>query len=149
MIIVTYKPKSKNKHAMKTFKQMLLIAVVLVFGISVTAVAQQAKPWEVPAKFKAMKNPVKVDEASNNAGKVLYNKNCASCHGKVGLGDGPKARGLETFPGDFSKGEFQNQTDADHFYKTKFGRSEMPKYEGKIDDEGIWQMVNYMRTFKK
>lgn len=136
---------------MKTFKQILFIAVVLVFGISVTAVAQQGKPkpWDVPAKFKAMKNPVKADDASVNAGKALYNKNCASCHGKLGLGDGPKARGLETFPGDFSKGDYQNQTDADHFYKTKFGRDEMPKYEGKIDDEGIWQMVNYMRTFKK
>jgi mono/diheme cytochrome c family protein len=136
---------------MKTLKQILLIAVVLVFGISMSAVAQQAKPkpWDVPAKFKAMKNPVKADDASVNAGKALYNKNCASCHGKTGLGDGPKARGLETFPGDFSKADYQNQTDADHFYKTKFGRSEMPKYEGKIDDEGIWQIVNYMRTFKK
>lgn len=134
---------------MKTLKQILFIAVLLMFGISVTAVAQKAKPWEVPAKFKTMKNPVKSDEASINAGKVLYNKNCASCHGKAGLGDGPKARGLETFPGDFSKAEYQNQTDADQFYKTKFGRGEMPKYDGKIEDEGIWQIVNYMRTFKK
>lgn len=136
---------------MKTLKQILLIAIVLVLGISATAVAQQAKPkpWDVPAKFKAMKNPVKADEASINAGKVLYNKNCASCHGKMGLGDGPKARGLETFPGDFSKSEYQNQTDADHFYKTKFGRGEMPKYDGKVDDESLWQMVIYMRTFKK
>lgn len=134
---------------MKTLKQILLIVVVLVFGISATAVAQKAKPWDVPAKFKTMKNPVKADEASINAGKVLYNKNCASCHGKAGLGDGPKARGLETFPGDFSKAEYQGQSDADHFYKTKFGRGEMPKYEGKVDDDGIWNMVNYMRTFKK
>lgn len=134
---------------MKTLKQILLIAVVLMFGISVTAIAQKAKPWEVPAKFKTMKNPVKSDEASINTGKLLYNKNCASCHGKTGLGDGPKARGLEIFPGDFSKAEYQNQTDADQFYKTKVGRGEMPKYEGKIEDEGIWQIVNYMRTFKK
>jgi mono/diheme cytochrome c family protein len=134
---------------MKTFKQILLIAVVLVFGISVTAVAQKAKPWEVPAKFKTMKNAVKSDETSINAGKMLYNKNCASCHGKAGLGDGPKARGLETFPGDFSKADYQGQADGDLFYKTKFGRGEMPKYDGKVDDDGIWQMVNYMRTLKK
>jgi hypothetical protein len=25
----------------------------------------------------------------------------------------------------------------------------MPKYEGKLTDEEIWQTVNYMRTFKK
>jgi mono/diheme cytochrome c family protein len=135
---------------MKTLKQTLLLMFVLVLGITFAS-AQQAKPkpWEVPAKYKTMKNPVKVDDASKNAGKALYNKHCASCHGKVGLGDGPKARGLDTFAGDFSGADYQNQTDGDHFYKTKFGRDEMPKYEGKIDDEGIWQMVNYMRTFKK
>jgi len=134
---------------MKTLKQTLLFTLVLMIGVTFTAVAQKAAPWEVPAKYKTMKNPVKADEASINAGKVLYNKSCASCHGKVGLGDGPKARGLDTFPGDFSKGEYQNQTDADHFYKTKFGRNEMPKFDGKIDDESIWQIVNFMRTFKK
>ncbi len=136
---------------MKTFKMLffMTLAVILVASLSVNAQQAKPKPWEVPAKFKAMKNPVKVDDASKNAGKMLYNKNCASCHGKTGLGDGPKARGLETFAGDFSGAEYQNQADADHFYKTKFGRGEMPKYEGKIDDEGIWQMVIYMRTFKK
>jgi mono/diheme cytochrome c family protein len=134
---------------MKTLNKILLLGFVLVIGVTFTAIAQKAKPWEVPAKFKTMKNPVKSDEASINAGKALYNKNCASCHGKTGLGDGAKAKGLDTFPGDFSKGEFQNQTDADHFYKTKSGRDEMPKFDGKVDDESIWQIINYMRTFKK
>ena len=52
--------------------------------------------------------------------------------------DGVKARALKEFPGDFSKAEYQGQTDGDHFYKTKIGRGEMPKYEGKLsDDENI------------
>ena len=134
---------------MKRLKQVLMLSLVLIMGVTFTAIAQKAKPWEVPAKYKNMKNPVKADDASINAGKALFNKNCASCHGKIGLGDGAKAKGLDTFPGDFTKGEFQNQSDADHFYKTKFGRDEMPKFNGKIDDESIWQVVNYMRTFKK
>jgi len=134
---------------MKTLRTVLLLSLVLVIGVVFTASAQKAKPWEVPTKYKTLKNPVKADDASIAAGKALYAKNCASCHGKTGLGDGTKAKGLDTFPGDFSKGEFQTQTDADHFYKTKIGRDEMPKFEGKIDDEGIWQIVNYMRTFKK
>lgn len=110
---------------------------------------QQPKPWEVPAEYKTMANPVAKGEASNNAGKVLYTKHCASCHGKTGLGDGVKARVLKDFPGDFSGAYYQNQTDGEHFYKTKFGRGEMPKYEGKLSDDDIWNMVNYMRTFKK
>ena len=91
---------------MKILKQILLIAVVLVFGIPVTTNAQQSKPkpWDVPAKFKTMKSAIKFDDAAVAAGKALYNKNCASCHGKTGLGDGPKSRGLEAFAGDFSWG---------------------------------------------
>jgi mono/diheme cytochrome c family protein len=123
--------------------------VVLIFGISATSVGQQSKPWEVPAKFKTMVNPVKSDDASILAGKDLYNKNCAACHGKNGLGDGPKSRELKTPVASFVKAEYQNQSDGDQFYKSKFGRGDMPKYEGKIDDNGIWQIVDYLRTLKK
>jgi mono/diheme cytochrome c family protein len=120
-------------------------AVLMLCTISIA----QPKPWVVPANFKSMKNPVAKSDASNKAGMALYTKNCASCHGKAGLGDGVKARSLKTSSGDFSKAEYQDQIDGDHFYKTKTGRGDMPKYEGKIADNDIWNLVNYMRAFKK
>jgi mono/diheme cytochrome c family protein len=130
---------------MKTMKLLFTGAAVLLLSASMVA---QPKPWTVPANFKSMANPVAKGDASNKLGKTLYDKNCASCHGKAGLGDGVKARSLKTFPGDFSKAEYQNQTDGEHFFKTKTGRSEMPKYEGKVSDTDIWNIINYMRTFK-
>jgi mono/diheme cytochrome c family protein len=131
---------------MKTLKLIFLSSAILVLSAALVA---QPKPWVVPANFKSMKNPVAKGDASNKAGAALYTKNCASCHGKAGLGDGVKARALKDFPGDFSKAEYQNQADGDHFYKTKMGRGEMPKYEGKLSDDDIWNVVNFMRTFKK
>lgn len=131
---------------MKKMKLLFVGTAVLVFSATLAA---QPKPWVVPANSKSMKNPVATGDASTKAGLALYTKNCASCHGKAGLGDGVKARALKTFPGDFSKADFQGQTDGDHFYKTKTGRGEMPKYEGKLADNDIWNVVNYMRTFKK
>ncbi|MDO9340024.1 MAG: cytochrome c [Bacteroidales bacterium] len=131
---------------MKTMKLFFVSAAVLM--LSATLVAQP-KPWVVPANFKSMKNPVAKGDASTKSGLTIYTKNCSSCHGKAGLGDGVKARALKEFPGDFSKAEYQGQADGDHFYKTKFGRGEMPKYEGKLSDDDIWNTVNYMRTFKK
>jgi len=130
---------------MKTMKLFFSAAVLMLSA----ALVAQPKPWVVPANFKTMKNPAAKGDAGNKAGMALYTKNCASCHGKAGLGDGVKARALKQFPGDFSKAEYQGQSDGDHFYKTKFGRGEMPKYEGKLTDDDIWNMVNYMRTFKK
>lgn len=135
---------------MKTLKYFLVMFAVIAFSAMATAQDQEKpKPWPVPDEYKNMKNPVAKDDASIKTGGVLYNKYCASCHGKTGLGNGVKARALKTFPGDLSGPEYQNQTDGEHFYKTKFGRGEMPKYEGKVSDEDIWHMVNYMRTFKK
>jgi mono/diheme cytochrome c family protein len=131
---------------MKTLKLILISSAIMFIGISLVA---QPKPWVVPANFKSMKNPVAFADASTKAGQALYTKNCASCHGKAGLGDGVKARMLKEFPGDFSKAGFQDQTDGDHFYKTKSGKGEMPKYEGKLSDDDIWNVVNYMRTLKK
>lgn len=131
---------------MKTMKLLFVSTAVLMLSAALVA---QPKPWVVPANFKAMKNPVATSDASVKAGLALYTKNCTSCHGKAGLGDGVKARALKEFPGDFSKAPFQGETDGDHFYKTKMGRGEMPKYEGKIADNDIWNIVNYMRTLKK
>jgi mono/diheme cytochrome c family protein len=106
-------------------------------------------PWEVPDEFKNMTNPIEPSEESVGKGMILYIRNCASCHGREGLGDGPKAQTLETFSGDMSSDAYQSQTDGEHFYKSKFGRGEMPSYENKLSDEQIWHLVNYMRTFKK
>jgi len=137
------------KRSQKLFAGIAILS--LGFALISMGLYQQAKPkpWEVPANFKSMKNPVASNPESINLGSALYKKNCASCHGKVGLGDGVKARTLATFPGDFSGAAYHNQTDGEHFYKTKKGRGDMPAYEGKIPDEDIWHMVNYMRTFKK
>ena len=138
---------------MKTLKIMTVSLLTLVLGFTLVSMVPQqqkkAEPWEVPAQFKNMKNPVAADDESVKKGMIAYNKFCASCHGKVGLSDGVKARALKTFAGDFSGAEYQGQTDGEHFYKTKMGRGEMPKYEGKVADTDLWHMVNYMRTFKK
>lgn len=135
---------------MKTNKVKLIAGFVLVlFSVSLLSVAFGQEKWDAPEKYKTMKNPVKSDDATKAIGKALYNKNCASCHGKTGLGDGTKAKTLSVSSGDMSSDEFQNQTDGEHFYKTKFGKGDMPKYDKKIPDEDIWAVVHYMRTFKK
>ena len=105
--------------------------------------------WVVPAKYQTMKNPTdpKVDLS---IGKSLYSKHCKSCHGKEGYGDGPKAEEQEGDLGDFSSVLFQSQTDGALFYKTSFGRDDMPEYTKKMqDDEDRWLIVNYMRTLKE
>src|SRR3972149_7171418 len=133
----------KTRKISKKLITVTAFAVSIVFmSFTLVSTLQQDK-WEVPAKYKSMKNPVKADDESKMAGKGLYNKNCASCHGKTGLGDGVKARSLATHPGDMSKDEFQNQTDGEKFYKSMYGKGDMPSYEGKIAEEDMWNIVIY------
>jgi len=138
---------------MKPIKTIFTVLSITVFAVlimsMISAQPSKRKLWDIPVKYKDMVNPVKTSAASVQSGEALYKKNCASCHGKTGIGDGPKAKTLDTFSGDFTSADFQNQSDGTLFYQTKFGRNEMPKYDKKIEDEDIWNLVNYMRTLKK
>jgi len=129
---------------MKTFKILTIISVVSITLYSFTSFVQEK--WEVPEKYVNMENPIDAD-VDKGIGKSLYAKHCKSCHGKEGYGDGPKANEQEGELGDFSTEEFQDQTDGELFYKSTFGRDDMPEYTKKMpDDEDRWLIVNHMRT---
>ena len=132
---------------MKTLKTLLIIGLLaIVFNAFDTPPQDE---WVVPAKYENMKNPTNPSE-DLAIGKALYSKHCKSCHGKEGYGDGPKAANLSGDLGDFSSEEFHEQSDGAIFYKSYFGRNDMPNYEKKIpDEEDMWLVVNYMRTMKE
>ncbi len=134
----------------KIRKSLVFIVTGALFLALSGFVLFQQKPWPVPDNYKNMKNPVAADATSLADGKALYNTHCKSCHGTKGLGDGNKAAQLKTEPGDFSKADFQGQTDGALYYKTTEGRDDMPNFKKKIaDNDDRWSIVNYLRTFKK
>ena len=131
-------------------KRNILIVSALLFGMMSFRFIAQNDPWPVPDKYNKMANPVKSDATSVATGKELWAKHCQSCHGKSGKGDGSKAAQLKTLPGDFTKADFQKQTDGALFYKSSEGRDDMPSFKKKIPDQDeLWALVNYMRTLKK
>ena len=73
---------------MRTIKKVIISSLVAFRGVAIlnmnVSAQEQPKPWDVPANFKTMKNPVATGDASTKAGLALYTKNCASCHGKTG-----------------------------------------------------------------
>jgi len=141
----------KKTQKVITLLVTMIIAVVFVVGITVNAQQAKAKPWPVPDKNKTIKAPINLKDATViSNGKDLWAKNCKSCHGAKGLGDGPKGASLKTFPGDFTSSTFQCMTDGELFFKTSTGRDEMPAYEKKLPDANDrWALVAYMRTLKK
>ena len=132
-------------------KKYISIVFIVMFVTALMAFMPKTQndPWPVPDKYKNMANPVKSDATSIATGKELYSQHCKSCHGTKGKGDGPKAAQLDTESGDFTKPDFQKQTDGSLFYKTFEGRKDMPSFKKKIPEANdVWAVVNYMRTFK-
>lgn len=129
-------------------KKMLTVVLLLMSAIIGSAFLHQEE-WKAPASADAKKNPLTADATTISAGKTVYVKECQSCHGKKGKGDGPSAKDLDIPAGDFSKATMQSQSDGALFWKTSEGRKPMPSFKKKLNETQIWQTIVYMRTLKQ
>ena len=118
---------------MKTIKFLTFIGIICIGLLSFNKLVQEE--WKVPAKYEKMTNPEEASKGNIAIGKSMYAKHCKSCHGKEGYGDGPKANEMNGDLGDFSSKLFHEQTDGTIFYKTTFGRDDMPEYTKKLPDD--------------
>ncbi|MBK8985660.1 MAG: c-type cytochrome [Chloroflexi bacterium] len=78
-------------------------------------------------------------------GQIVYEDNCAACHGDTGLGDGPDAA-QDTPPTDL--------TDLDYWFSrsnetvfTAVANQVIPVHDYDLTDDELWAVVDYGRTF--
>ena len=102
--------------------------------------------WVAPARAAAKKNPVPSSPAALEAGKKVFEKECLSCHGPTGKGDGPKAADLKTRPRDLSAPQVAEQSDGALFWKLNEGKIPMPKFDELLSEDQRWQVIDYIRT---
>ena len=102
--------------------------------------------WRVPKRAASLRNPITSDAQSLAAGKIVYRKQCQSCHGAIGKGDGPGAKDLTISPSDLSDSSLWNQSDGELFWKITEGKKPMPAFSKLLGDEQRWHVVNYIRT---
>ncbi len=107
------------------------------------------KAWKAPKSADKIKNPLKGNAAATEKGKELFNQMCAICHGAEGEGDGIAGGALKPRPANFTSKKVQSQTDGAIFWKMTEGRSPMASYKDVLKEKQRWQLVNYIRTFKK
>lgn len=107
-------------------------------------------PIAAPGEASGPLNPLSADQPTRAVGRLLYQTNCAACHGAAGKGDGPAALGLRPRPGDFT----QHMTLGKHtdgqvylWIRDGFPNSAMPAWGQRLSDQQIWQLVTYLRTF--
>jgi mono/diheme cytochrome c family protein len=105
--------------------------------------------------------PLAANAAGDAAkGKVLFETNCASCHGTSGKGDGPVGAALQPPPRDFTKADFKFDTDKDGKPGTDtdllnvikngaaaYGGNALMAPWGHLPETDIADLIAYVRTF--
>lgn len=80
-------------------------------------------------------------------GKTIYKKNCAMCHGPEGGGDGAMGKMLKPPPPSFSDAaRMATRTDEDLTARIKEGKSPMPSYSSRLNDNQIQDVLAYIRS---
>jgi len=133
---------------MKTIKIIIGSLIIVSAGMSFSYYGGETT-WVAPKSADALTNPLKGNASATEEGKKLYTNMCAICHGNKGKGDGMAGMSLNPRPTNFTKENIQNQTDGAIYWKITEGRAPMASYKAVLKDNQRWQLVNYIRTFKK
>ena len=95
-------------------------------------------------------NPFPPTAHSLDTGQRVYAQNCQSCHGVAGRGDGPQAAGLNPPPLDLVvHAPLHSDGALFGFIENGIPGTAMPPLGGKLTDEEIWHVINYIRTFEE
>ena len=135
---------------MRRVSTLFMSGVVLAVAMLIVAFTAhaQTRGAATPAA-KTIKNPVAATPASITAGAAAYKKYCAFCHGVTGKGDGPLAP-KDSDPSDLTDDKWDHgSTDGEIFTLISSGAgtdSKMVAFKGKIPDQDMWHIVNFIRS---
>jgi mono/diheme cytochrome c family protein len=134
-------------------------AICITSGCSGGQTASAPGSTGASTDFKSLKNPVASTPKSLESGRRLYVRLCAECHGVAGDGVSEMASILEKSgkipPGDLTDDNWHlGSTDGEIFAVIRDGSGSnlaMKGLNGRpgIVDEDIWNLVNYVRSFRK
>jgi putative copper resistance protein D len=84
-------------------------------------------------------------------GKKHFERQCTTCHGPGGLGNGPAAKGLPKQPANLSEPHTALHTAGDMYWWLKYGiqPSGMPGFADVLTDEDRWDVINFLRAFSQ
>jgi mono/diheme cytochrome c family protein len=107
-----------------------------------------AAPDPLTGQAAGPRNPIPATAQSLAQGRTLYTANCQSCHGVGGKGDGPQAASLNPPPLDLTQHVgFHSDAELNRFISQGVRGTAMPPFAGRLSQEEIWHLVNYIKTF--
>ena len=122
-------------------------------AVVVSALAVMLPPLAVQAYPETYLNtPVPFDSISISNGSGYFAENCVTCHGPQGKGNGVLAKSFTKPPADLlTEPHTERHTAGDFFNWLSKGIPDtgMPGFEDKLDEEGRWDIVNYIHAMSR
>lgn len=91
-------------------------------------------------------NPVAADARSLGEGRTIYVRECQSCHGAGGRGDGGAARDFRGDMPDLTDADVYAAGDRDLYDIVTKGHKPMPAFRERLGEKQRWDVVNYVRA---
>lgn len=122
---------------------LTILVLAILCASTLANIAAQAPKGGNPEAAK-LTSPVANTPDSIAAGKRVYQRMCARCHGPGGKGDGSGT----AVPSDLTDEVWEfGSSDGEIFTAIHDGTSiDMDGYAGRISDTDIWNLVNFLRS---
>jgi mono/diheme cytochrome c family protein len=138
-----------NTQSMRLARRIMLVASFLIFFVAGSLAAQHDAAAHHHPEAAKIKNPVAANAMSVAAGKKVYLKHCAGCHGDTGKGDGEMGEELEPKPANLTDADWKHgSSDGEIFTVIRNGvkGTGMKSFSKKITVRQTWDVINYVRT---
>ncbi|MDS4057002.1 MAG: cytochrome c [Candidatus Contendobacter sp.] len=106
----------------------------------------------IPASYRSLTNPLPRTRETVERGATVYEKNCASCHGATGAGDGAAGQNLSPRPGNLAWLAQMPMVQWDSFMYwtvteggTQF-KTAMPAFKDTLPKDDIWAVIAYIQA---
>jgi len=104
------------------------------------------------ATAEIINNPYPITASGLGNGKLLYNIQCAICHGEIGDGAGYLLRDdggkYNVQPANFMLDTFVNSSNGRYYHAIMYGKNLMGGYSDKLSYEERWQVIQYIRSLQ-
>ncbi|GIS81936.1 MAG: hypothetical protein CM1200mP15_05680 [Dehalococcoidia bacterium] len=102
------------------------------------------------ASEEVLINPILPTSDSVESGFMLYQSNCAACHGDSGTGIGPLTTELKVPAANLIEHvPLHSDSDLYDYISEGINGTEMPSFGEVLSSKDIWNVINYIKTFKE
>lgn len=122
------------------------LLVIVSYTLAFTVAPNIPTP-PVPFTARFAQNPTPDTPETIDAGRTIFQANCAICHGPLGLGDGPQAFLLQPRPVNLQLHVPQHAPGEIEYWITNgVAGTGMPAWKDTLSDTQRWEVVRYLQA---